>query len=785
MILRISLRLSSIRLLLLPLLFAAGISLAGESGKKGATDTLGKMHEPLATGLDMHSFNPDPEITAGQIGEILFLYDTFLAQQGISLEGTSEDLNKLHDIIRRDYELVKEREKVLDDRYDELKDKFEELEEALEDKEEDADLPEYLRLIEQAAPIKEKRNLLRDYLEFEKPLLKTLEKAQDSPENERLREEACNIAIRSMYSLFSGQLMDERNSFGFKNGFKGGMRVVRQFVDRAHLNGVHYLDQNSRKRPVGKLRAKNQAKNLVSPDAPDRFLTQSELAKLSHAEVAELDVAPTNPMWHTRQVMETKRPDTWKQIEDWLSKEVTDELLDSKKFKKKHPDFKYDLTQARRVLFWDDVKSTATSPKIDTTDAFGKEWKLKWGEESMLEPITNRLRLKLGAKFADLTYNNVGGTSHLLILPSKLEKEMNPDKVMPLSVDEFIDAMAESKYEFNARPFILASGIITEANADEILKNLPDEAPKKRKAKNLTGQVWIKFRESMVEVKHDAFEMGGPISIHGDFTHYDRAMRQCMLFGLWLEHVDIKEDNHRAMWIKDFDGFDGRQYFEFFHDPGSSLGGQRNSGEVNQLKFENQTGGFLWVSPGGNVVLSSSFQLYRPGIWDNIEFADYLAAAKHLVRLTKEDIGEAVDASYAPDFYKECMTWRLTKRRDTTAEIFGLPLPDSGAGPAPNISVPLTSRSDRRAAAARYHIPLSEIEDDLVRTGYLLEAKRSGDTITPFTDVIVKDGTIQAYHETVLTGIVKDHRHPAGFVGRMNRWTDGDEYVSIRFQQKK
>lgn len=50
------------------------------------------------------------------------------------------------------------------------------------------------------------------------------------------------------------------------------------------------------------------------------------------------------------------------------------------------------------------------------TDAFGQDWKLKWGDEAVIEPIGNRLRVLLGAKFCDLTYTSTEGDSHLLIL---------------------------------------------------------------------------------------------------------------------------------------------------------------------------------------------------------------------------------------------------------------------------------------------------------------------------------------------------------------------------------
>ena len=87
-------------------------------------------------------------------------------------------------------------------------------------------------------------------------------------------------------------------------------------------------------------------------------------------------------MWHTHEVM-SKRPDNWTEIEQWVERQVTQELLSKKSFRKDYPEFSYSLSAARRVLFWDDIKLTATSPKADVRDSFDQEWKIKWGEESV------------------------------------------------------------------------------------------------------------------------------------------------------------------------------------------------------------------------------------------------------------------------------------------------------------------------------------------------------------------------------------------------------------------
>ncbi|MGY8641355.1 MAG: hypothetical protein ACKVJU_09710 [Verrucomicrobiales bacterium] len=758
----------------------------GESNKKTATEKLGRMNQPFATGLDMHTFNVDRGDTGGGVpGELLSLYDEFLELQGISQEGNQDDFNKLYALVKRDYELLEPLEKALDDRYDDLKDKYEELEEDIQDEKKDADLPKYLKLKAEAAPIKKKRNLYRTYLDSEKALLKIMEASKANQANARQREEACNTAIRVLYSLFSSQMLDEREEHMLPLVTRHIIDLVKQFIDRAERNSAPYLSPNHQHQRIGPFQSKNQAENLYNPANPSDYFTRREISKMSHAMVANLDVSPKNPMWHTREWMETKRPDTWSQIEKWVEDEVSEELLDKKKFKKKYPDFQYDLKTAQRVLFFDGVKRTATSPKIDVTDTFGQEWKLKWGEETATEPAGNRLRMLLGAKYCDLTYAQAGGVSHLLILGSELDRKMNPDKDVPLTTADFKKIMMDSTYEFNVTPFILGTGTITKENADSVLKHVPEEAAKKYQAKNLVGRTWIRFKESMVESKHDVIERGGPITIHTHASKIDRAMRQSLIIALWMEDTDAKEDNHRSAWVKDFAGVEGRQYVEFFHDPGSSLGGERRSGEINNLSAKRGTGEFMWVSPDARTILSAEFQIYRPAIWFGVAFTDHLAGAKHIVRIKKSEICKVVKHTEMPDFYQECMTWRLAKRRDIVAHFFGLPLPDSGAGDAPNVSFPLTTRSDRRHAANHYGIPLLEIEKGLVRTGYLPAENCGAATSDPFIDVLVEDGEIQSYEDTVLLGIIRDFRYPSGFVERIHREVDDEDWVSRRYKLKQ
>ena len=584
--------------------------------------------------------------------------------------------------------------------------------------------------------------------------------------------------------MLAGQFMDARNGRDIRGGIRANLELLGQMTDAAQVNSVPYKSTLARRRPIGAWDAGREARDLCRPGSVDGWVTKKEIAKLSHEAVADLDVSPNDPMWHTRATMENKRPDTWSDIENYINDGTTADLKEKKKFREKFPEFRYDLNRARSVLFWDDVKTTATSPKVNVTDAFGQDWKLKWGDEAVIEPIGNRLRVLLGAKFCDLTYTSTEGDSHLLILPSVEEKARNPEKAMPTTLEELRSVMLESAYEFDVQPFVLDSGVITSENASSLLRDLAPEAKKEYRLPQLLGRVWVSFKESMVEAKHDVLNSGGPVSQFTKVALGERAQRQAFVFSLWMEDKDNKEANWRATWVNDFAGRSGSRYVEFFHDPGMSFGGIMRAGEINRLKTGNQFNGFLWVNTDRTMINSTWFQIYRPGAWDEVTFADFLAGARHIARINNDDLNRVMESSRMPDFWRQAMVWRLAQRRDVIAKVFDIPAADS-AGPAPTVIVPLTTRGDRVKAAEHYHVPLSEMENDLVRTGLLANDQRSGATSRPFLDLLVKEGKIQPCESTVLLGLLRDYRHPSGLVKRTYRKNDGDPWQSVRYQMPK
>ena len=578
------------------------------------------------------------------------------------------------------------------------------------------------------------------------PALDAIEYARRNPHATLLRQEACDVAIRSLYSALAEGSYDVLGGKVDGMGPRGSLRMGHHRVAPGVFNAVPY--RRSRQR------AARQATNLVDPTAPRHFLEPVDLDGLSHEQVAALDLSPNNPMWHTRDHMRRAKPDTHSLIERELVDAVSAEL-----------GFRYPLERARNVMFWRKLPPYGTSPKIKAFDAYGQKWNYKWGEEAIVEPVANQLRLLLGAKHSDLNYAESGGRKHLLVLPADPAEG-------PVDLDGFIKAMETSVFEFNARPYIAGHGVVTAELARQLS---PPHASPRFAAEAIAGRTWIRFKESMVEASHDATEPIGPVTLYTPNALGDRAHRQSLLFSLWMYDTDTKEANYKAKWTRD-----GR-YVEYFHDTGSSLGGAARSAEINELPVRSGPRGFLYPRPGGRRITSGEFQVFRPGAWSHVTHADHLAAAMHIVHLTQDDLRAAALRSTMPDYWQQTLVWRLAKRRDIIAERFGLTVPDP-AGPAPTIAIPLTTRAQRQAAADRYRVPLSEIEADLQRAGVLPQL--AGDIPLGFHDTVVETGVLQPYERTVLPGIIRDHRHPSGITDRITRFNDGRPYRSRRFEAR-
>ncbi|MBT7670548.1 MAG: hypothetical protein HN623_13255, partial [Bdellovibrionales bacterium] len=425
------------------------------------------------------------------------------------------------------------------------------------------------------------------------------------------------------------------------------------------LNGillkVPYRSASKMKLPVGAVQAENEAKFLMDPNNRSKYISRSDLAQMNHEEISKLDISSSHPVWHTTAYSKANS-NGWNDQERWAEKRISKKLS-----KKSDHSIKYSIDRARRVLFFDKIKISATSPKINTRDAYGVRWKVKWGDEVQPEVINNRLWMKLGGKYTDLVYSNPKGMEHLVLILGDPQKERQSTCDHPVTVKELTSCLRDSSYKFNLSPYITFAGTITKENIDRVLKELPRDGKKRYSKKELLGREYLSFKESLVELKiKKAALRGGPAAFSSASAKMDRVGRGLMIFNMWIANRDAKDDNNRSVLVKDYLNQEGNSFLEFQHDMGATLGNVV-SGEINNLR----TGYFfLRRSITRKNLYFTQLILYRPKAWKKITFADALWMARKISLLSESNIKEIVAHSNWPDFVQQAASYKLIARRN-------------------------------------------------------------------------------------------------------------------------
>ncbi len=573
-----------------------------------------------------------------------------------------------------------------------------------------------------------------------------------------------HIARRVIYGLLSVDAEEELPRWRERiNDFFGALVTFKRFVFKYFLFKVPYKNEKDRLTPVGLSQAKLEAERLVDPNNRENYISREGLAKLSHVEIADLDIGDLHPVWHTKEYIKN-HPNSWKDLEQWMEQNLTNRVMSKRDFAREFPNFKYRLASARKVLFFDRLKNSATAPKINTRDAYGIRWKLKWGAEMQPEVVANRLYMKLGGKFTDLVYVNGPKKSELVLIlgdPSKAE-EKREKECYPLNAEEFDQCLLKSVYKFKLTPYINESGLITEANVDNILADLPHETPEGKRREDLIGRHFVTFNESMIELKPSGFiERGGPAAFSSNGAVEDRVGRGLFLYNMWVWNMDAKDDNNRAVLANNFLNTPGTTYLEFQHDQGVTFGGLLTTGLLNGFGVGTS---FMRISKWSGVIRFNQALGYYPRAWRKTTYADALWMANKIVSLTRKDIEEIVAFTKWPDFMQETLVYKLMARRNRIARIFNIQPSDGEWNlKANNFSVDLSTEAHRQAAADKYGLSLATIEEAMQVAG-LAE--------TPYIDPIVNNGRIKRCDRSLLIGLLETYRHPAGLSRRVFRFSD-------------
>ena len=566
-------------------------------------------------------------------------------------------------------------------------------------------------------------------------------------------------AVKSMLYSLRSELQGRRKA--------GKLSGVFGILGNLSLK-LPYLSPEERRRPLTEAEAKLEAANLQDPATGKTYPDPARLAGLSSEQVSRLEVRSDSYLWYTDGELarlKARHGTAWKAFEARTEDRVARAL---------HAP--YPLDRARRVLVFERIRKTASSPKIDARDLYGREWKVKWGEEVQTEALANHLYAELGGKLVDLVYANKGGPRDLVLV---LKERGSGDAGAPCkeiaTVEELQVCLLRSTYHFDVSAHVAGHGVITEA----IMKEEPFASLKAEK-KILLGREFVTFNESQVELQPEAGELqslgAGPMSSGGALE--DRVKRGLALLSYWIQNKDAKDENNRGVIDRQ-----SSDYVEYMHDMGASLGNLKISGNPNLLKI-----GDAYARRRGSKVKFTANMLYLPRVFDHVTYADAVWMARKIVDLPLEDILAAVAATRWPDFQQQVMASRLIARRNAISRLF-----DVGAALeyelAPD-AVPLSTPADRRAAVARYQLAIATQGDEDKALGLLEQFMREcgipfdGGGQARFEDKVVRrivprNGkheeavlATQDCDKSVIVALLERTIHPAGLARRVWRGSD-------------
>lgn len=537
-----------------------------------------------------------------------------------------------------------------------------------------------------------------------------------------------------------------------------------------------FIEPEKKNTPIGLKQANEEAHFLFDGT---HYLSREELATLTPEQIADLDIDPFHPAWFSEEEMKTRR-DNWKALELWHEQNASAYL------KERYPElsettFLYSPKKVAQVLFFDEIKDTATSPKLEAEDGFGFKWKVKFGEEVVPSIVSNRLYVKLGGRYTDLVYSNSYGRDGLvLILPVLDNQKEECDNIS--NVERLKKCFLKSKYKFDVAPYIVTeeSGEITE----DILKHLEAKdfpwkyVPKKKsKLKNLLGRNYVTFKESASFFFGSGYILrGGPASLDQVGASDDRVARGLNLFNIWISSADVKSDNNRSLLVYDYKT-KKQKYVEGEHDMGYSLSGASLPGRLNHFSSERD---FYHISHGllglGSPKLTfKGYFFHHPETNKLSSYSDLLWMAKKIVRLTQEDFKQIAKESGWPDFMQELLVYKLMARRNHIARIFGIENRlDFSTLSVPSFKIALSTADERQAVSKLFHIDLSLLESELLKIGKLNQ---------PYDDLLIREGKLVACEDAVLLGLLEEFRYPSGLERRTARALDYKPLKTCRYKK--
>jgi len=488
-----------------------------------------------------------------------------------------------------------------------------------------------------------------------------------------------------------------------------------------------------------------EAKNLTTKDG--KYLSAAELSQMTLRQISEQMIPSGHPLWNNFETT-LASPTTFDSIEKWSEGQI------KKSNKKCSPE--YNLSNARKVLFFKEMKTTSTSPKFDVKDSCGVKWKVKLGNEAQIETVAGKLYLAAGGKFQDLVYTvgSVGDKRTVVVLSDPSSVDTTSCKEVA-TLDQLKNCFITGPYQFNIAPYVSSTGILSDTNGPSLLGQIYNTS--------LVGRNYVVFKEASLELQaKDAADRSGSTSMNFSDNFDDRVYRGLLVFNMWIGNSDSKDENNKLFLLKSYsNGLD--EIIESQHDLGASFGKRSFPGDLNTFTTDDD---FLRVSS-----YDVKFKVpvtYRPLAWDRATFADARWMARNIAAIPTQKIIEMTRTNTWPQFVQDTLAYKLLNRRLQIAKAFKVEeYLDQKSVLAPTIGINLSTPEDRMKAAETLKLPLSLIESEMQRNNLL---KANG--VSRYVDTVVTNGVIVPCNKSLLIGLLEESQYPSGLSRRQKRRDD-------------
>ncbi len=398
-------------------------------------------------------------------------------------------------------------------------------------------------------------------------------------------------------------------------------------------------------KPLGSAHAALEAAGLRRPDT-GAAVTLAELATMNPVEVSRLEPASDHP---------ALRPVAPGDHYAAFLAEVT--RLVRRAGKKTE---RFDLTYARRILFFDELKTDASSPKIKAKDRYGVTWRVKWGDEVHADVVASRLAIELGATYADLKFWSGPGETLLILPPGK-------DGTAPTTQAQLAKLLLGSKFRFHLNRYVVDRPALPEQNGQPVGTGRVDAAMLERESLDgkYLGCVYLAFKECQLSLDNPALKRLGGVDLTRGRSLDDRVARASLVFNTWINNPDVKEDNACGGLLLDPATGQYTRYVEFLADMGASFAGPYSAGCLSTL------------SPNcvGALFNKQSFKLhpvFLPDCWRHCTWADARWMARRIGGLRRADLERVFADSGWPAFSQRLGVEKMLARRNDLVRTFGL-----------------------------------------------------------------------------------------------------------------